>query len=215
MLNEETPPVASHWRNSVFQIIHFIAGKCHTPDETYRVLCQLYEERDVALKNAEAASLRQQAKKIRAIRDLKSEDEATQLEAQAILKEMEAFENQSSACLVDAKYERDAIMNLIHQVEPHRVFSHLPPHEAHQAAQLKEWELELMWRAENYLLASGAIPPDHFEVMRLHPTFETSILPAIQALIEQQQKGSGLKITQKKTPVSLVFLESIPEIEAK
>lgn len=207
---ENTKITASHWRNSIFQITHFLAGKCHTPDEAYRVLCQLHEERDLAVKNAEATELKQQAKRIRAERDLNSEDEAVVLDARAIIKEMEAFENQTASCLIDAKYERDFIEKLISKIEPYRIFAYLPPHEAHQAAQWEEWKLELIWRAENYLLTSGSIPPDHFETMRLHPAFEESILPAIQGMIELRQKGETPKITQKKMVLSDILLEYAP-----
>jgi hypothetical protein len=209
---ENTKIVASHWRNSVFQIVHFLAGKCHTPDEAYRVLCQLHEERDISLKNAEATVLRQKAKRIRAERELESEDEVIRLEAQATIKEMEAFEDQSEACVMEAAYERDFIEKLIAKIEPHRVFAHLPTHEAHQAAQYEEWKLELIWRAENYLLTSGMIPPDHFETMRLHPAFEESILPAIQILVDQRQKGEIPKITQKKMVLSDALLEYTPNL---
>ena len=50
-----------HWRNSNFQIKHFIAGKCHTPDEAYRMLLQQWEDRELAIRTANVSSLRAEA----------------------------------------------------------------------------------------------------------------------------------------------------------
>lgn len=55
-----------HWRNSNFQIMAFIVSKCHTPDEAYRQLQQLREDRDVAIRNATASEKRAEAKTLRA-----------------------------------------------------------------------------------------------------------------------------------------------------
>lgn len=202
---EEKKPVASHWRNSNFQIAYFLAGKAHTPDEAHRILCQLYEERDVALKNAEASSLRQQAKKLRAEKVLLDSNipESEKLEAQADLLEMEAFKDQSEACILEAREERDFIKKLIDRIEPYRQYAHLPYHQAHQAAQLEEWKQELMWRAENYLLTHGTIPADHFETMRLHPAFETEIFPKVKQIMQANSEGK-LLVTSKKMPTSVL-----------
>ena len=40
-------------RNSDFQIAYLLAGKCHTADAAYAMLCNLREERELALYEAE------------------------------------------------------------------------------------------------------------------------------------------------------------------
>lgn len=92
------------------------------------------------------------------------------------------------------------IDSLIAEVEPLRRYAHLPDHEAHQAAQEEEWMLELMWRAENYLL-TGGIPADQMSAMRLHPQFEARILPHINAVqVAMQKKLPFHSVKQLRSP---------------
>lgn len=182
-----------HWRNSNFQIAYFIAGRCHSADEAYRQLMQLREERDVALKTASASVKRAQARMLRAHATLTDPctDEATRLEAEADLDDIEATRQQAQDCYDQAVRERDFIDTLIEKVKPHRQYAHLPDHEAHQAAQADEWHAELLFRAQNYL-ATGGLPPDQLATMRLHPAFESSIAPAIENL----RHGGQLALTR-------------------
>ena len=193
-----------HWKNSNFGIKNFLANGCHTPDEAYRILRQLYEERDVAIRNAKAVDLRQQAKAKRAELVLDDEEatEIDKLEAQADLVEIEAFAPQSEAVLVDAKRERDYIQSLIDEIQEYRVYGHLSDPDAFQEAQEDEWEAELIWRAENFLASQGSIPHDHLSTMRLHPKWESIIGPAVQRLSEQVQDRS-LSLGMHKTPLLL------------
>jgi len=171
-----------HWRNSNFQILHFIVGACHTADEAYRKLYELREERNVALKQSEASSLLQQAKLLRHKRQLDSDDAAEVLEAQAGILELESTREQTEACIEAAKKEVEFIDNLIERIEPHRKYKNLPALEAHQATQREEWLYELKSRAENFLLSGGGIPADQLAVMRMHPGWEEEILPHIESV---------------------------------
>jgi len=168
--------------NHDFQILHFIVGSCHTPDGAYAILCDLQEDRSNALKNNEAAVLREQAKRIRAQRKVDSVDEADRLEGQADLAEIEAFAETVAKNLAAAKAELAFIEKCMARLEPHRKYKDLPLPEAHQAAQAEEWKLELIHRAENFLITSGTIPSEHFATMRLHPEFKTAILPAVEQM---------------------------------
>lgn len=166
--------------NHDFQIVHFLVGSCHTADGAYALLCDLHEDRDNAIKSFEAAKLREQARIVRAKRKIASEDEAEQLEGKADLVEIEALRETTEKNLAAAVAERATIELCMQRLEPLRQWSHLSPAQAHQAAQREEWRLELIRRAENHLLTSGQIPPEQFDVMRTHPDFKTSILPALK-----------------------------------
>ena len=180
-----------YWRNSNFQLRNFIAGKCHTADEAYRELKQQFEDRDLAVRNAEASQLRAEAKIMRANEIIESEttSDADKLEAEADLVEFRVFEEQGKNVLEAAVRERDFIQSLIDEVQPHRKYAHLPDHEAFQLAQEEEWAEELKWRAENFLGSQGFIPHDHLAAMRLHPAWETKLLPYVEGLIESNKHG--------------------------
>lgn len=170
-----------YWRNSNFQIAFFLAGKCHTADEAYRLLCELGEDRDVAIKNADATRLRAEVKRIKAERTLRWSILPTKrIEARADLLELLAFEGQSKAVYEQGVREREFIDVLIERVKPFRKYSSYPDHEAHQMAQREEWKLKLIHRAKTFLLTSGTIPQDHLETMMTHPDFEKEIIPAIE-----------------------------------
>ena len=74
--------------NKNFQILHFLAGSCHTPDGAYSLLKDLQEDREMALSQIESNELKKQAKIIRAHRLIASEDAADQLEGKAELAEI-------------------------------------------------------------------------------------------------------------------------------
>lgn len=187
-----------HWRNSAFQTTFFIAGKCKTPDEAYRVLLQQLEERDVAIKNAHASKKKEEAKVLKAeaeIRRIKREYEkvstefdeekdesrkddlayqmdvltADILEKEGDLLEVEAFKQQTTDCYFAALEEYEFIKSLIDKIKPLRKYKELPENEAHQMAQWEEWREELKKRAENFLQTQGFIPHDHLETMKAHP----------------------------------------------
>lgn len=171
-----------HWRNSRFQVLHFIVGKTHTPDEAYRVLLELREERQLAVNNVKVSDLRTQAKIARAQEKVLSPGISTadRLEAEADLAEVEAFRENGQACIDEAYRELDFIDLLIAKIKPHRKYSDMPVHEANQFIQSEEWMFELIRRGENHLMSSGHIPADQLGTMRMHPNWETEIYPHLQ-----------------------------------
>lgn len=166
-------------QNHDFQIAYFIAGSCHTPDAAYAILQDLREDRDNALKMYLANIPKEKAKRIRAERQLKDEDEAVRLEGEAELAELEAMASTTKRNVEAAQAELATIDKLIAILQPMRKYAHLSDPEAHQAAQHEEWKLELISRAENFIITSGTIPQDHFATMRMHPAFQSEILPAL------------------------------------
>jgi hypothetical protein len=195
-----------HWKNSCFQIQYFLAGKCHTPDEAYRVLCEAYEDRDIAIKLAEASKLRQKAKKLNISQVLlRTVSESRKLEAQAELIEMQALEAQGNAVIATAIQERDFIKQLIDKIQPFRKYKDIADTEAHQLAQQDEWKEELLWRAENFLVSQGTIPSDHIATMRMHPEWEQHLFPRIsqmaQKLIELKKNNEALVLEGHKAVV--------------
>lgn len=179
--------------NHDFQIAYFLVGSCHTPDGAYALLCDLRDDRDMALKSIKAAGLRQEAKIIRANRLISSNDEADQLEGKADLAEMEAYAEMTDKNIAAAQAELAFIDECIEKVQPMREFSHLPDPEAHEAAQHKEWKLELIHRAENHLLTTGTVPAEEFNTMRMHPAFLTDIAPAIRDISQLLKHEGGME----------------------
>jgi hypothetical protein len=173
--------------NHDFQIAYFIAGACHTPDAAYAVLCDLYDNRDDAIKNFESAQLRVRASQIKAQRLLLSSDEVDVLEGQAIICEIDAMSATVNQNLGAAQAERNFIQVCKDAIEPHRKYASLSLPAAHEAAQQEEWRLEMMFRIENFLLTQGSIPADQFASMRMHPDFATDLLPLINNIQRQQQ----------------------------
>lgn len=181
-----------HWLNSNFQIRHFIAGKCHTADEAYRVLTALKEERQIALKSAEASALRQEAKELRARERVMSSQTIERLEAQADLLDIEATRQQVRDCIVAAEQELAYINVVLAEIEPHRQYRGLPDSEAHQLAQQAEWKAELIWRADNLLKTVGHLSPELLSTMRLHPDWDSAISPELHRLVAESRYEQGL-----------------------
>jgi hypothetical protein len=168
-------------RNTAFQVAHFLAGSCHTPDGAYALLCDLREERQLAIAESAAHALRTRAKIMRARRQMESDDEAMRLDGEADLAEVSAHADVTARNIEAARAELAHIEDCIARVQPHRVHRGLPDPEAHEAAQRAEWMHELIWRAQNSLATCGTIPADQFAAMRRHPDFADIIWPAIEA----------------------------------
>ncbi|MES2319943.1 MAG: hypothetical protein V4631_20880 [Pseudomonadota bacterium] len=179
--------------NKDFQIAYFLAGSCHTPDGAYSLLCDLRESRSDAIKHAAATALRVQAKRVRAQQLINSDDEAVRLDGHADLVEIDATLDTANACYAAAVAELATIDLCIERVQPLRKFAHLSAPQAHEAAQFDEWKLELISRGENYLMAEGRIPMDHFATMRQHPAFATDIYPALEAVKEKLRSPAGIQ----------------------
>jgi len=192
-----------YWRNSNFQIAHFLAGKCHTMDGAYRMLLELREDREIAIRGVKASSLRAEAKKARANVVLANPPcESDKLEAMADIAEIEASEDMSKAVYEQGLRERDFIDACIAKVEPLRKYRHLPDHEAHQACQQEEWKLELVHRAKTFLLTGGTIPQDHLSTMMCHPDFKSDIAPQIDNFM----KPGNMLLSQIDTNGEIVKL---------
>lgn len=197
-------------QNHDFQILHFLAGSCHTADGAYALLCDLRDDRADALKQATAAHLREQAKIVRAQRRIASDDEAERLEGQADLAEIEGHAETLAKNLAAAQAELAFIEQCIARLQPLRRYAHLPDPEAHEACQREEWRLELVSRSENFLLTSGTIPHDHLATMRQHPDFATHILPAIRQTKALMAEGTADALLTAPRPLETLLLEAAP-----
>jgi hypothetical protein len=174
--------------NHDFQIVYFLAGSCHTPDAAWSLLCDLREDRKMALDSSKAAELRTQAKIIRAMKQLEnSTDSADCMEAEADLLEVKAFEEVTLRSIAAAEAELATIEKCMAALEPMRKYKGLPDAEAHEAAQAEEWRFHLMYTAQNYMIGQGSIPADQLATMRQHPDFNSHILPVIDQVNAQLQ----------------------------
>lgn len=181
----------THSKNSHFQYTFFLAGRCHTADEAYRVIKDQLEEREQTIKGADASMKRAQAKRLRAEESLRlnSHSQYTRLEAEADLLEIQAGAAVQTACYDEAVRERDFLKTLLERLQPYRKYAALPDHEAMQACQREEWLHELIFRAENYIASQGAIPADHIAAMRQHPDFENVLSPILGQLQAARAHG--------------------------
>ena len=196
-------------RNSDFQILYFLVGSCHTPDAAYSLLCDLKEDRELALSQIGSEELKKLAtiKKNEEIINNPDSKEYEVLLAKASLMDLEA-NKEITQRNIDAGYAELAfIKKCMDKLEPHRKYSHLPLPEAHQAMQQEEWKLELIERAENYLLTSGTIPHDQLSTMRQHPDFNEEITPAIENIRIKIGKGMSLSQTKLEQSKVLAVLE--------
>jgi hypothetical protein len=179
-----------HKQNTNFQIAYFLAGSCHTPDGAYSLLRELREERQTAIDNYKVKELKNEAKAIRANKLLQG-DEAEKLEGQAELLELENNKKSGEVLYQAALDEVAFIDKCLAVIEPLRVYKDLPDSEANEMSQWDEWKLELIRRAENFMLTTGGIPTDEFNTMRLHPDFQTEILPRINEIRQMILTESG------------------------
>lgn len=192
--------------NHDFQIAYFLAGSCHTPDGAYSLLRDLREDRMLAIENYRANCLRQDARRLEARAKLRSWRRAKRLEGEADLLQLASDEVLGRRNYKAALAEVAFIDKCIERLAPLRKFASLPDPEAHEAAQREEWKLELIHRAENYLLTTGSIAPDHFATMRLHPGFKSEILPAIDEIRRLMATAKGRdKLAEKLTASKFGF----------
>jgi len=180
--------------NHDFQLAYFLAGSCKTPDAAWSLLCDQAEDRETALKTVRAGQLREKAKRLKAEAIIASDaPEWEKLEAEADVVELDAMMEMNQRNIAGAEAELAMIHKLQARLEPLRKYAHLPAAEAHEAAQAEEWKLELIYRAENFMLTQGAIPADHFDTMRMHPAFKTEIFPAIETLNRRVEEAKRNK----------------------
>ena len=174
-----------HRNNSDFQLRHFLAGSCFTPDGAWMLMYGQRIDREAVVKSCEAQKLRREAKIMEAqeVIDNPNASKADKLKAQADIIEADAQYYTWATTLEAAKMELATINSLMKELEPHRKYKHLPLLEANEAAQRDEWLGEFKNRVENFLFSTGTIPEDHLRAMRNHPDFQTELLPHIQGVM--------------------------------
>lgn len=178
-----------HRNNSDFQLRHFLAGSCFTPDGAWMLMYGQMIDREAVIKSCEAQKLRRDAKILEAqqVIDDPGLPLADKMRAQADIIEADAHYYTWSTNLEAAKMELATIKQIMDELEPHRKYGHLPLLEANEAAQREEWLGEFKNRVENFLFSTGTIPEDQLRAMRNHPDFQTEILPHITAVARQLQ----------------------------
>ena len=196
-----------HRNNCNFQLKHFMAGSCHTPDGAWALL---YDQKiDIAVKvqHSKAQGLRRQAKMMTAEAVLADEASTPmqRLNAEADLLECNSVIEGWSLNHKAAENEYAYICSLMDELEPMRKFKDLPLLEANEAMQRGEWLGELKTRAENFLLTAGTIPHDHLNTMRCHPDFEAEIVPHLVAITTSiaNSKGDRSKVLTNMKPLFL------------
>lgn len=197
-----------HRNNSDFQLRHFLAGSCFTPDGAWMLMYGQRIDREAVVQSCEAQKLRRDAKIIEAqeIIDNPHTSKAEKLRAKADIVEADAHYYTWSTNLEAAKMELATIKKIMDELEPHRKYAHLPLLEANEAAQREEWLGEFKNRVENFLFSTGTIPEDHLRAMRNHPDFQTELLPHIVGVVKKLE-GSKNSI-EHLTNHSEYFLEN-------
>lgn len=82
-----------------------------------------------------------------------------------------------------------------------------PTIEDYQNNQQLEWQLELEFRAENHLLCSGTIPPEHFATMRYHPKFP-EIMAHVDDIKLQLANGNSYQFLMPSWKKDIGLLEN-------
>ena len=178
-------------QNNNFQIAYFIAGSCFTADAAYFALLNQRDDRRRALQHQAVEARRSQAKLIQAKRDLHSDDEVKQLQAQADIEEIEN-QSQDSELLAQSCREELAFIDLcIERITPLRQYAHLSDNDAAEACQREEFAREFQFRIENFMATSGSIPHNELAVMRQHPDFNNLLLPHIDHVTRLLQSPGG------------------------
>ena len=178
---------ASHRLNHDFQLRHFLAGSCHTPDAAWTLLYSQKIDMESKLKTAKAQAIDRKIKALEAENLLASSDPIMRLQGEKIQAELEASQYIFDMNVEGAEKELETIVALMEELESLCKYAHLPILERNEACWREEWCLELIRRAENNLLAYGTIPPDQLETMRQHPDFKEQIVPKILELTAKVQ----------------------------
>jgi hypothetical protein len=197
---------APHRTNSDFQLRHFIAGSCHTPDGAWSLLYEQMIDIQIKLEATKARLIRRQIRREELQEALNnpslSKKERMALEADLI--EFNSGEGLLELALKGAEQELASIKDMMKELEPMRQFAHLPILEASEAAQRLEWLGEFKTRCENYLVSMGTIPHDQIETMRKHPDFQAEIVPFVQNLsLQLEQSGHRIELLQNSKTLLL------------
>jgi hypothetical protein len=201
--------------NHDFQILHFLVGSCFTTDGAYALLKDLEENAISSLVQLKTEEFKTKQFNLKIQRLMDSDDEMDNLEAEILKIQYEEGKSTRDNCVNAAIKELEFIQMCIERIQPHRIYSHLPDSEAHEACQRAEWKYELINRAQNCLLTTGSIATDQFGAMRQHPDFETEIMPALdnmkQMMLENVPMGELLKL-RKDNPMTLLLPQKFPTI---
>ena len=193
---------APHRNNSDFQLRHFIAGSCHTPDAAWNVMYEQLIDIKVKLASTRAALLRRQARAEELETALKVvSSEPARLRALADIEEFNAGEGLLELAIQGGEREIDTIQSIMDELEPQRKYAHLPLLEATEASQRDEWREEFKYRIENYVASQGMVPHDQLDAMRKHPDFETDILPHMKksiACLESSRETGDILLPKKQ-----------------
>ena len=197
---------ASHRLNHDFQLRHFLAGSCHTPDAAWTLLYSQKIDMESKLKTAKAQAIDRKIKALEAENLLASSDPIMRLQGEKIQAELEASQYIFDMNVEGAEKELETIVALMEELEPLCQYAHLPILERNEACWREEWALELIRRAENNLLAYGTIPPDQLETMRQHPDFKERIVPKILELtakVQMQDRAITFRELEESPVLSL------------
>lgn len=197
-----------HRNNCDFQLKHFMAGSCHTPDGAWALLYDQKIDIAVKIEHSKSQDLKRRAKimKAQAVLDDPNASEPDKMIAEGDILECNSVIESAYNNLKAAEHEYDYICKLMDELEPQRKYRHLPLLEANEAMQRDEWLGELKTRAENFLLTSGTIPHDHLNTMRCHPDFEAQIVPHIEMITTRVINSNGDR-TKVLTNMKPLFLE--------
>lgn len=183
-----------HWRNSQFQTIYFIIGKCHTADEAYRVILQQLEERQQAVDMAKLTDEEFKLRRMKAEEQIKSTNKITKYEGELEMKKIDVDYKYFKLNFEEAERELAFLEDCKNKLEPFRKYRDIPIHIANQLIQQEEWKHELILRAKEFILTRGTIPEDQLRTLMLHPEFKTGILPVMDATVKALKDGKGMEI---------------------
>lgn len=195
-----------HWRNSQFQTIHFIIGKCHTPDEAYRVICQQLEEREHSLETGIISEDEFKLRKMKADILLESKDDIIRYEGEIEIKKIDNDYKYYKLNFDECVREVEFLTECKNKMQPFRKYADCPEHIANQLIQQEEWKHELILRAKEYIILRGSIPEDQLRTMSLHPEFKTVILPIMEETSKYLKEGKN---------VMDLMLDNKPEFKIK
>lgn len=172
------------WKNSNFQIEHFILGEANGPWEKYRILKELLLDREAALATIKASMLKQQAL-IKAVEF--ADNEAAKLNAQASLAEFEAGLPILQRDIKFAQDEKDFIQSLIDGLKDELEGMRLPGYDDEkmfQHSQNQEWLLALKKKMRLELTCTGRLNPETLRVVQNHPQYKEILLPYLKVVRE-------------------------------
>ena len=183
-----------HWRNSQFQTIYFIIGKCHTADEAYRVIMQQLEEREQAVEQGKISEDEFKLRRMKTENNIKSSNSITKYEGEIEMKKIDVDYKYYKLNFEEAEREVLFLRECRDKLEPFRVYRDYPEHIANQLIQQEEWKHELILRAKEFILTRGTIPEDQLRTLTLHPEFKTAILPILDLTMKALKEGNGMDI---------------------